>query len=117
LHQAYFNQIATMIREQKLTLRQLYSSYERGKVTLCGTPEQIVDHMQEWIDGRAADGFMLAFHVLPNDMTGFVEHVIPELQRRGLYKTEYAGSTLRDNLGLGRPVNRHVARVRDASSA
>ena len=108
LHQAYFNQIATMIREQELTLRQLYSSYERGKATLCGTPEQIVDQMQEWIDGKAADGFMLAFHVLPNDMTDFVKFVVPELQRRGLYRTEYEGTTLRDNLGLTRPANRYV---------
>jgi len=112
LHQAYFNQIAAMIREQKLTLRQLYSSYERGKVTLCGTPEQIVDHMEEWIDTRAADGFMLAFHVLPNDMTDFVKLVIPELQRRGRFRKEYSGQTLRENLGLARPANRHAREPR-----
>lgn len=107
-HQAYFNQIVTMIREQKLTLRQLYSAYERGKVTLCGTPDVIADHMEEWLDTRAADGFMLAFHVLPNDMQDFVAHIVPEMQRRGRYRTGYAGRTLRENLGLARPANRHV---------
>jgi FMN-dependent oxidoreductase (nitrilotriacetate monooxygenase family) len=109
-HQAYFNQIVGMIREQKMTLRQIYSSYERGKVTLCGTPEQIVDHMAEWIDGKAADGFMLAPHVLPNDLQVFVARVVPELQRRGMLRTEYTGATLRENLGLARPENRHAAK-------
>jgi FMN-dependent oxidoreductase (nitrilotriacetate monooxygenase family) len=112
-HQAYFNQIATMIREQKLTLRQLYTSYERGKVTLCGTPSIIAEHMEEWVDTKAADGFMLAFHVLPNDMTDFVKQVVPELQRRGRYRKEYSGSTLRDNLGLSRPANRHTSQARN----
>lgn len=116
-HQAYFNQIVTMIREQKLTLRQLYSSYERGKVTLCGTSAQIVDHMQEWIDGKAADGYMLSFHLLPDDLSAFVERVIPEMQRRGVFRKEYEGGTLRENLGLEWPVNRHAATRRDASVA
>ena len=92
-----------------MTLRQLYSAYERGKVTLCGTPSEIVDYMQTWVDGRAADGFMLAFHVLPDDLTAFVQHVVPEMQRRGVYRREYTGTTLRENLGLARPGNRHVS--------
>lgn len=107
-HQAYFNQIVSMIREKKMTLRQLYSSYERGKVTVCGTASQIVDHMSTWVDAQAADGFMLTPHVLPNDLQDFVKHVIPELQRRGLFRREYTGATFRENLGLSRPVNRHV---------
>ncbi|KMY85033.1 Nitrilotriacetate monooxygenase component A [Candidatus Paraburkholderia calva] len=102
----------TMIREQKLTLRQLYTSYGRGKVTLCGTPQIIADHMEEWIDTRAADGFMLAFHVLPNEMTDFIGQIVPELQRHGNYRKEYSGHTMRDNLGLSRPVNRHVRNER-----
>lgn len=105
-HQAYFNQIANSIREKKLTLRQLYSSYERGKVTLCGTPSQITDHMMEWIEGDAADGFMLGFHLQLEDLAGFVEKVVPEMQRRGVYRDRYVGSTLRDHLGLERPVHR-----------
>jgi len=108
LHQAYFNQIANHIREQKLTLRQLYMSYERGKVTVCGTAAQIVDQMEEWTDAKACDGFMLAPHVIPNDLREFVGEVVPELQRRGRLRKEYTGRTLRENLGLDRPVNRHV---------
>lgn len=108
-HQAYFNQLSAMIREQKLTLRQLYSSYERGKVSLCGTPAMIADHMTEWMEAGAADGFMLSFHTLPDDLQDFVRQVVPELQARGLYRTDYQGQTLRDHLGLSRPVNRHTA--------
>ncbi|EJN02700.1 LLM class flavin-dependent oxidoreductase [Herbaspirillum sp. YR522] len=107
-HQAYFNQIAGMIREQKLTLRQLYSSYERGKVTVCGTPAQITDHMMEWIESGAADGFMLSCHLLPDDIDDFVDKVVPELQRRGVYRDRYTGTTLREHLGLERPLNRHA---------
>ncbi|WP_454733638.1 MULTISPECIES: LLM class flavin-dependent oxidoreductase [Cupriavidus] len=110
-HQAYFNQIAGMIREQKLTLRQLYSSYERGKVTLCGTAAQVTDHMMEWMESGAADGFMLSFHVLPDDLHNFVGMVVPEMQRRGVYRKAYSGATLREHLGLARPVNRHVDAV------
>lgn len=108
LHQAYFRQITSLIREQNLTLRQLYTMYDRGKVTVCGTPEQIVDYMEEWVDGGAADGFMLAFHVVPNDTEEFVRKVVPEMQRRGRLRKEYTGTTLRDNLGLERPASRHA---------
>ncbi|KAB8313713.1 LLM class flavin-dependent oxidoreductase [Erwinia endophytica] len=110
-HQAYFEQIASMIREQKLTLRELYSRYERGKVTLCGTPSQIVDHMIEWTESDAADGFMLSFHLVPDDLADFVQKVVPEMQRRGVYRKNYHGNTLRDHLGLARPSNRHVGTV------
>ncbi|HEY0296126.1 MAG TPA: LLM class flavin-dependent oxidoreductase [Bordetella sp.] len=111
LHQAYFNQIATLIREQKLTLRQMYTSYERGKVTLCGTPAEIVDEMQNWVESQACDGFMLSFHVLPDHMTDFVRRVTPELQKRGLFRSAYEGKTLRDNLGLARPANRYAKKA------
>ncbi|HEY0201955.1 MAG TPA: LLM class flavin-dependent oxidoreductase [Burkholderiaceae bacterium] len=109
LHQAYFAQIVAMIREKKMTLRQLYTSYERGKVTVCGTPTQIADHMEQWLRARAADGFMLSLHVLPNDLDPFVQLVVPELQRRGLARKDYTGSTLRHNLGLPTPRNRHAS--------
>lgn len=106
-HQAYFNQIVGMIREKKMTLRQLYSSYERGKVTLCGTPESITDHMVEWMESDAADGFMMSFHVVPDDLEDFVHKVVPEMQKRGVYRKSYTGNTLREHLGLDWPANRH----------
>ncbi|MGL6018331.1 MAG: LLM class flavin-dependent oxidoreductase [Gibbsiella quercinecans] len=108
-HQAYFNQLAEMIREQRLTLRQLYSSYERGKVSLCGTPAMIADHMMTWMESDAADGFMLSFHTLPDDLQDFVSKVVPVLQARGVYRQQYQGNTLREHLNLLRPANRHVA--------
>jgi FMN-dependent oxidoreductase (nitrilotriacetate monooxygenase family) len=109
LHQAYFNRIVEMIRNEKLTLRQLYLRYERGNKTLCGTPTTIADHMEEWLTAGAADGFMLNFPILPDGLEAFVQQVVPELQRRGLFRTEYTGLTLRDHLGLARPANRHTA--------
>ena len=109
LHQAYFNRIVEMIRNEKLTLRQLYLRYERGNKTLCGTPTTIADHMEEWLTAGAADGFMLNFPILPDGLEAFVQKVVPELQRRGIFRTDYTGVTLRDHLGLARPANRHVA--------
>ena len=108
-HQDYFNRIVEMIRKDKLTLRQLYLRYERGNKTLCGTPAMIADHMEAWLTGGAADGFMLNFPLLPGGLEAFVAQVVPELQRRGLFRMEYTGATLRDHLGLGRPANRHAA--------
>jgi FMN-dependent oxidoreductase (nitrilotriacetate monooxygenase family) len=114
LHQAYFNRIVRMIREDKLTLRQLYMRYERGNTTLCGTVATIADHMEEWISTNACDGFMLNFPTLPDGLEDFVTKVVPELQRRGLVRKEYTGKTLRDNLGLARPENRYVTQRRAA---
>jgi FMN-dependent oxidoreductase (nitrilotriacetate monooxygenase family) len=110
LHQGYFNQIAEMIRRDKPTLRQLYLRYERGNKTLYGTVTTIADHMEAWLSSGAADGFMLNFPTLPDGLEAFVHQVVPELQRRGVFRTEYAGPMLRDNLGLARPANRFTTR-------
>ena len=110
LHQMYFNRIVEMIRTEKLTLRQLYMRYERGNKTLCGSVQTVADQMQEWFEGGAADGFMLTFPTLPDGLEAFVQRVVPELQRRGVFRTEYAGPMLRDHLGLARPENRFTAR-------
>lgn len=106
-HRAYFDHIVGMIR-QGLTLRQLYLSYERGHRTFRGTPAQMADHMEEWFAAGACDGFMMSFSLMPGGLSIFVEKVVPLLQRRGLFRTAYAGSTLREHLGLRRPPNRHV---------
>ena len=73
-----------------------------------GTPAQIADFLEEWFDRRAADGFILMFPTLPSALEDFVELVLPELRRRGLFREEYEGPTLRDNLGLPIPPNRHT---------
>ncbi len=96
-----------------LTLRQLYLSLAtaRGHRTVVGTPEQIADAIEDWFAHGAADGFNIMPPILPTGLTDFVDQVVPILQRRGLYRTAYEGTTLRENLGLARPVNRFVARA------
>lgn len=108
LHKAFFDSILRMIREDRPTLRQLYLRYERGRKTIRGTPKHVADVMEEWFTTGAADGFMLQFHYPPAGLETFVAEVVPELQRRGLLRTDYDGTTLRDNLGLARPANRNA---------
>jgi len=107
-HQAYFNEIAGLIREG-LTLRQVAMRYNRSKATFCGSPAQVADVMQEWVEAGACDGFMVTFPVMPTCLQDFVDKVVPELQRRGMFREEYSGPTLRDHLGLSRPVNQNLA--------
>ena len=109
LHKAFFDGIMKIIREENPTLRQLYLRYERGRKTIKGTPKQIVDVMEQWIEMGATDGFMMQFSTLPDGLEDFVNLVVPELQRRGMFRTGYTGTTLRDHLGLVRPVNVHAA--------
>ena len=71
-----------------------------------GSAKEVADAMEEWFRGEGCDGFMVAAPVVPTGMERFCRLVIPELQRRGLFRTEYEGRTLRDNLGLPRPPNR-----------
>jgi alkanesulfonate monooxygenase len=94
-----------------MTLRQMYQLYAgaRGQRTLKGTPVQIVDEMEKWFRARAVDGFLVQPPVLPTGLDDFVDMVIPELRNRGLFRTEYEGKTLRENLGLPRPKSRYAA--------
>lgn len=77
----------------------------RGHYSLIGTPSQIADELQAWFEEGAADGFNVLAPHLPGGLQDFAEGVVPELQRRGLFRTEYEGRTLRENLGLARPNN------------
>ena len=103
--QALIRQIAD---ENNFTIRQLYQwvASARGHFTIVGTPETIVDTLQEWFENEAADGFNILPPWLPTGLDDFVDLVIPELQRRGLFRTAYEGKTLRENLGLPFPQNR-----------
>ena len=74
-----------------------------GQTHFIGTPEQLADHVIAWQDAGAVDGFTIMGSTLPYELTAFVDHVVPILQRRGRFRTEYTGSTLRDHLGLPRP--------------
>jgi FMN-dependent oxidoreductase (nitrilotriacetate monooxygenase family) len=92
-------------RKQNLTLRQVgrWFAESRSHHLIYGTPETIVDVMQDWYEQRACDGFCILFPYYRRGVTDFADLVIPELQRRGLFRTEYEGTTLRENLGLPMP--------------
>jgi len=104
--------IVTLARRERLTVRQLLGRLGggRGHRTFAGTPEQVADAIQHWWENGAADGFNIMPPVLPSGLTAFVDHVVPILQRRGLFRSEYEGKTLRDNYGLPRPANRNQQR-------
>lgn len=92
------------------SIRQLYEYIvsARGHWILIGTPEQVVNQLQEWFENEAADGFNVLPPTTPAGLDDFVNFIVPELQRRGLFRTEYEGHTLRENLGLKRPVNQYL---------
>jgi FMN-dependent oxidoreductase (nitrilotriacetate monooxygenase family) len=98
-----------MARESNLSIRQLYTRIAggRGHWQIYGTPVQIADQLESWCDGEAADGFNIMPAVEPTSLEEFVDKVIPELQRRGRFRTAYTGKTLRENLGLRRPASIH----------
>lgn len=95
-------------RDEKLTIRDMYRILAVGEdwhISMAGTPEQIVDTMEEWFMEGAADGFNVQPPDTPGGVNDFVDLVIPELQRRGLFRKEYEGTTLRESLGIARPVH------------
>jgi alkanesulfonate monooxygenase len=96
----------SLARRENLTVRQLAQRLGGySGAAMIGTPKQIADQMQEWLETGACDGFNMMFPFLPAGLDDFATKVIPELQRRGLHRTEYEGRTLRENLGLPRPEN------------
>jgi len=91
----------------KLTVRQLAQRVGGyGGLSFVGTPATIADQMEEWLTSRGSDGFNIMFPFLPAGLDDFVDEVVPELQKRGIFRKEYEGRTLRENLGLPRPKNR-----------
>ncbi|MFD0887781.1 LLM class flavin-dependent oxidoreductase [Streptosporangium algeriense] len=117
--QSRFKLVTDLARRERLTLRQLIGRLAggRGHRVVTGTPELIADQIQEWFTGGAADGFNIMPPVLPGGLADFVDHVVPELQARGLFRTEYEGRTLRQNYGLARPVSRFEQFQRKVSVA
>ncbi len=89
-------------RRERLTVRQVFDAVSRGfwHLGVVGTPAEVADTMEEWFTTAAADGFIVQPPLLPAGAEDFVDLVIPELRRRGLFRTEYEGLTLRENLGL-----------------
>ena len=97
--------LSALAKKHKMTLRELrdYAASAMGHRLLVGTPEQVADGLEEWFAAGAADGFNIMPPWFPGAFDDFVEHVVPILQKRGLFRNEYAGRTLRDHLGLPRP--------------
>jgi FMN-dependent oxidoreductase (nitrilotriacetate monooxygenase family) len=96
---------------QDLSIREIaHRLTNSGAIpTMAGTAQDVADQMEAWFTAGAADGYNLMFPLLPEDWTNFMQTVVPELQRRGLARTEYGEGTFRDRLGLARPPNRFVA--------
>ncbi|MCC5623480.1 LLM class flavin-dependent oxidoreductase [Nostoc sp. CHAB 5715] len=99
--------VIALAQRENLTIRQLaqrIGSY--GGLAFVGTPQTIADEMEKWLFEEGSDGFNIMFPYLPEGLNDFVDKVVPELQRRKIFRKEYEGTTLRENLGLARPANR-----------
>ena len=96
-----------LAKRDNLTVRQLAQRLGGySGLAMVGTPVTIADEMEEWLATEGSDGFTVMFPYLPGGLDDFVEQVVPELQRRGLFRRDYEGTTLREHLGLPRPKNR-----------
>ncbi len=101
------SQLVARARKEKLSIRELYLRSGITGSARIGTPTEIADVMHEWFEAGACDGFNITPATLPGGGADFVDMVVPELQRRGLFRTDYEGGTLRENLGLRPVVNRY----------
>ena len=105
-NQTFARTLIDMARRERMTLRDLYNvtAAARGHWVVAGTPSRIVDVLEEWFKGGLADGFVVMPAWFPGAFDDFVDLVVPEMQRRGIYRKEYAGPTLRHHLGLVKAV-------------
>lgn len=110
--------IASFARANGLTIRQTAErcSIGLGHRPLVGTTQSIADDLQAWLEAEATDGFAVIQPLIIDGLQDFADHVIPELQRRGLFRQEYEGKTLRDNLGVSRPENVYAVQRRTQKS-
>ncbi|MBD9449303.1 MULTISPECIES: LLM class flavin-dependent oxidoreductase [unclassified Rhizobium] len=103
-------QVLKFTQEEQLTVRQLAQRYGGyAGLAFVGTPETIADEMAQWLTARGSDGFNIVFPYLPQGLDDVVDRLVPELQRRGIFRRDYEGATLREHLGLSRPANRFFA--------
>jgi FMN-dependent oxidoreductase (nitrilotriacetate monooxygenase family) len=110
--------LVALARRDNLTVRQLAQMVGGyGGLQMTGTAADIADTMQEWLETGASDGFNIMFPTVPAGLDEFVDMVVPELQRRGIFRREYAGTTLREHLGLPRPENRFFPTARQDAEA
>jgi len=106
----HYESIVAMARRENLTIRQLGArcAGARGKNAIHGGPKKVADYMEEWFVAGACDGFCVMPPYMPGQHDDFCRLVVPELQKRGIFRTEYEGATLRENLGLPRPKSRYA---------
>jgi len=117
--QAFSKTLFEMARRENMTLRDLYNitAAARGHWVIYGTARRIADIFEDWFTGGLADGFIIMPAYFPGAFNDFVNRVVPELQRRGLYRKDYSGPTLRDHLGLAAPAAAAKAEREHAASA
>ena len=106
----HYDSIVSMARREKLTIRELGArcAGARGKFFIHGGPKKVCDVLEEWFTSGACDGFCVLPPYMPGQHLDFCEYIVPELQKRGLFRKEYEGATLRENLGLPRPPSRYA---------
>jgi FMN-dependent oxidoreductase (nitrilotriacetate monooxygenase family) len=114
-NQSAADRILAEVRAGALTVRQIAQRLSTPRTAFIGTPAKVADELQRWFDNEAADGYVF-FESLPGQLDLFVDHVVPILQERGVYRRDYSGGTLRENLDLHFPPNRHTV-ARTAQSA
>ncbi len=104
-----WRQAVALARRENLTIRELILRFSivQGHRIVLGTAADIADQIEDWFLNGAADGFNLKPTFLPDSLAEFIDQVVPELQKRGIFRTEYTGKTLRENLGFKRPANQH----------
>lgn len=102
--------ILNIVERERPTLRQLLRRLAggRGHKVLAGTPNAVADHIQHWVEQRAADGFNIMPAFMPGGLSAFVDEVVPILQARGLFRRDYTGRSLREHYGLTRPESRYA---------
>lgn len=113
----HYESILSMARRENLTIRQLGArcAGARGKNSIHGSPKRVADYMEEWFASKACDGFCVLPPYMPGQHVDFCNMVVPELQKRGIFRKEYTGSTLRENMGLPRPESRYAKQRQQAA--
>ena len=109
----FFEAQIKLAKRENLTVRQLSRRIRSGHRNVIGGPERIADTLEEWFLAGAADGFNLMPDYFPSGAADFVDHVVPILRQRGVFRHEYTGTTLREHLGLPRPENQYARTMSD----
>ncbi|MDR5776191.1 MULTISPECIES: LLM class flavin-dependent oxidoreductase [unclassified Caballeronia] len=110
LPRGFIDSTVALAKAENLTVRDLLDRNPGAHRIIVGTPEQIANDIAQWFEERGADGFNLNADVFPSGLAAFVDHVVPLLQRKGIFRTDYEGTTLREHYGLPRPDSQYAKR-------